>query len=716
MAMFIASVFAVGAWAQTDVTSLYLKNAGFDDESSWVVEGNVANNNAKEVANWTATTSGADWFYSAAFGYGSAATINNVSAPATNPEGVAEGGALAISVGWGCAVQYTQDVVLPAGVYTFSYKAYNANGDATQASNLFGFVSSSETYYGKTTSFAANTWVEESVTFVLDAETEGAISVGIGAVSGGSGANAKLFIDGVTLSYKEEFGEISPENPLDVTGKVGTSKDAWKGNNGGPVNIDGVSMPEKYEKTTETLGDVMWQEITGLENGAYTVELWANARYTSGRGFDSPATDGQMDCTYLFANNVELSIPVIHNADLNNNTSHVLEGILVTDGTLKMGMTKKAAGSNWHTIQIKSLLYLGEVSDDEVLEAKKAEFSEKAQTFMEVASSVGQLYMFSEACVMPVMMEVDEVYGALDEVTDAELLQEKIDLMAETEALIAEMQALYAEYQEYVQLFSEASEKTEPKTEEAAELLQYNMYGAAGMQAASVEALEQAVEDIKVEYCVYAANANAFDDFMFDMTFKIVNPNFEKNVEGWECVKAQHNDGAGYNDVGGIAEIAEWGATSWDASMSQELTGLPNGTYVVKASWMAATGIEMIFAANEGAKTVTGIGDKGGNIAKDGSVVEMGEGHRGWQYVEVEGIVKDGTLTITVSSSAQAEHMWSNADEFELYYVGGGDPEYTNIENINAEVETVIYDLSGRRVQKMEKGIYIVNGRKMIVK
>ena len=60
--------------------------------------------------------------------------------------------------------------------------------------------------------------------------------------------------------------------------------------------------------------------------------------------------------------------------------------------------------------------------------------------------------------------------------------------------------------------------------------------------------------------------------------------------------------------------------------------------------------------------------------------------------------------------------MWSNADAFELYYVGGGDPEYTNIENVDVEVETVIYDLSGRRVQKMEKGVYIVNGRKMIVK
>ena len=59
--------------------------------------------------------------------------------------------------------------------------------------------------------------------------------------------------------------------------------------------------------------------------------------------------------TYLFANNVEKSIAVYHNGDLNSNKSYTLEGVEVTDGTLKMGMTKKDEGSNWHTIQIKSL-------------------------------------------------------------------------------------------------------------------------------------------------------------------------------------------------------------------------------------------------------------------------------------------------------------------------------------------------------------------------
>ena len=40
----------------------------------------------------------------------------------------------------------------------------------------------------------------------------------------------------------------------------------------------------------------------------------------------------------------------------------------------------------------------------------------------------------------------------------------------------------------------------------------------------------------------------------------------------------------------------------------------------------------------------------------------------------------------------------------------------TGIQNseLNAQDATVIYDLQGRRVDKMEKGIYIVNGKKVV--
>ena len=43
-----------------------------------------------------------------------------------------------------------------------------------------------------------------------------------------------------------------------------------------------------------------------------------------------------------------------------------------------------------------------------------------------------------------------------------------------------------------------------------------------------------------------------------------------------------------------------------------------------------------------------------------------------------------------------------------------GEEDATGIEGIELGEELVIYDLAGRRVQKMEKGIYIVNGRKVI--
>ena len=144
--------------------------------------------------------------------------------------------------------------------------------------------------------------------------------------------------------------EPEPEEivDLDMTHKV--SRD-WEGKSGN-VTIDGVAMSEKYEGNAEPVGDQLWQTVTGLENGKYTVKLWANARVA---WVSSPSTDGQEELTYIFANNVEKSIAVLHNPGTNGNVLRTLEGVEVTDGTLRMGMKKVAPGSNWHSIQIESL-------------------------------------------------------------------------------------------------------------------------------------------------------------------------------------------------------------------------------------------------------------------------------------------------------------------------------------------------------------------------
>ena len=487
------------------------------------------------------------------------------------------------------------------------------------------------------------------------------------------------------------YDQVTNDNPLDMTSKIENSsveRDIYSGwtldLNGGNNQRIGDAW-EFWIGTASNLRFNLSQVLTALPGGKYTASVEmansfdnADAGTSGGRAYLYVIVGDEAQQEFL-SDPVEPKTAAATERDkytVNFNVPDNTDGAQITIGIKTVG----TMDARWFTFDNFKLTFLGEASDEEALNAAKEAFlarAEKFRTFVDNDVNWG-LQAINLAYLYPVSDEVlgDEAYGIvglvdrMDEVTDIAVLDYWMAEMGKAEAILKEAAAGAAKFSKWQSLIQHAVGFAEAWDDEAAQVAMMYMEYSVAYNCSTVEAINEAAAGAEDAYKNFVLTATPADGAMFDMTFMIVNPDFEKNVEGWECVKAQHNDGAGYNDVGGIAEIAEWGATSWDASMSQELTGLPNGTYVVKASWMAATGIEMIFAANEGAKTVTGIGDKGGNIAKDGSVVEMGEGHRGWQYVEVEGIVKDGTLTITVSSSAQAEHMWSNADAFELYYAG----------------------------------------------
>ncbi len=152
--------------------------------------------------DWTQVSSAA-WSSSAVVEYGGAGQVNGVSAPATDNLG--NGGyTLGVSVGWGGAVTYkSASATFPAGVYTLKVNAYNALGGVTQFKSLFGFVPAegSATLSTKT-AFAYATWETDQVTFTLNDATEGFIQVGGQAISGGSGSNAKVFFDNITIEFK----------------------------------------------------------------------------------------------------------------------------------------------------------------------------------------------------------------------------------------------------------------------------------------------------------------------------------------------------------------------------------------------------------------------------------------------------------------------------------------------------------------------------------
>ena len=203
--LLIASAMLCGAsaFAQVDVTSTYVVNPGFEDCTAFAAGQNAAATGSAAGTDYTSagwTLNGqASWSNSAVMAYGSGSQINGVAIPSTDSEGNTTGQALGISVGWGAQLYYksADQVTLPAGTYKLQADFINVLSGVTQFNVILGFGSDQST----DENVAYNTWSTKSVTFTLSEETAGQFWIGGGAISGGSGSNAKVFIDNIKLFF-----------------------------------------------------------------------------------------------------------------------------------------------------------------------------------------------------------------------------------------------------------------------------------------------------------------------------------------------------------------------------------------------------------------------------------------------------------------------------------------------------------------------------------
>jgi ElaB/YqjD/DUF883 family membrane-anchored ribosome-binding protein len=211
--------------AKTDVTAQYLTNADFETAPiAFLGTGNTVNPDAASLqlsnsglgsrvyvpAGWTAECgtpgSGGNAQYTrlatGLFGVDYTSipdAFNGVEFPTSDRTGAF----LALSGGYGTKPCLVQNVTLPAGQYQLQYDVYDQNPNKTFI-NLFGFVPNSGTaVYDNVTSFTASTWETRTVSFTIDAPTEGKISIGITGNSGNSGANAHLAVDNITLFFTD---------------------------------------------------------------------------------------------------------------------------------------------------------------------------------------------------------------------------------------------------------------------------------------------------------------------------------------------------------------------------------------------------------------------------------------------------------------------------------------------------------------------------------
>ena len=172
--------------------------------------------------------------------------------------------------------------------------------------------------------------------------------------------------DGSYQYANYELTPTVPANPIEFTGDRTNTVGNWitESNstakvrfvyNGSSLSTETVVtsdgretvMAVSNEGSSEKTGEVLQQTITGLENGYYTVELYAKSIYSSA----SPMAD---DVTFLFANDVNLFIPLEADRTIRDHNVYQI-GVEVSDGTLRLGLSKVKTGANWHTLQIRSL-------------------------------------------------------------------------------------------------------------------------------------------------------------------------------------------------------------------------------------------------------------------------------------------------------------------------------------------------------------------------
>ena len=134
-----------------------------------------------------------------------------------------------------------------------------------------------------------------------------------------------------------------------------------------------AGLTEYYEKTTTNHidSDVLYFDCP-IQNGTYDISLWASSAYTAGRDFESELftddiADGKIArsvATISISNQagsvLEHNLPSIKCTSLSDISEylilHTFNNVQVTNNQIRIAINKNAAGTNWFTCAIKSII------------------------------------------------------------------------------------------------------------------------------------------------------------------------------------------------------------------------------------------------------------------------------------------------------------------------------------------------------------------------
>ena len=528
-------------------------------------------------------------------------------------------------------------------------------------------------------------------------------------------AAAKAAHDNGTLSLEEVEAAIVKLNDdiftfqmlnadgterFDVTGRFMTNPTLRKGNQGWSGDAPGLEheVMEFYNCDFD-----MYQELTGLPNGMYVVQVQALYRVGGNDGGVAYEEGTENISAQLYANNK--SVPLIsiyqHRAsDMGVTSGEVLNDyvnmrvavneafnlinpetemgyyaeneltVVVQDGTLKLGLRNSGHQStSWCAFREFKLYYYGnfpavvltvsmenaEAWLDENDDVLPGTAYDELSDAISIADEYTEIGAYEEAEVMAAMNELEAVLSSVQNV---------LVLMNQLREMTTNIEDnLFALNYPGLDALAMAYEAVADLTEDGADIELPEGY-------TTEEYYKEAVATLQAAIDAYYESQEATKENPADYTHLLPNPNFEQKGDWtWSVVGGgtdQWNGGCRPNEDGGAnrqgVNLWGWGITSID--VHQELTNLPNGLYKVSAELITQTN----FATDQHVYAV--------GVAKTTSKALEIEGWDSYQWEELTttdyAVVLDGKLTIGAASSQGGTDSqgWFQATNFKLHYYG----------------------------------------------
>jgi len=387
---------------------------------------------------------------------------------------------------------------------------------------------------------------------------------------------------------------------------------------------------------------------------------------------------------------------------------------LVEGGQMRIGIRKTVATNimrSWCLWTNFKLIYAGK--DEEALSEILPIYQEKAQVILDADQPMSA-----------------EAKKALEDAIDA------ADTAGDADAMFSALTALNAAMAK-----ANASVLAYSKLNTALSDLLYaaDMYGGSASDEANNAAVDLydelsdgmnkgAYDDDEIDAKVDAINAaiaalrvpavDPTDEQPADFTDWIVNPAFdEENASGW-TISITDRTNAGYQgasysggaDITQFIEVWRNGEALGDGEVFQSIKYLPEGTYVLGAD---------IISSNQYAEDEV-IGVQLFSEEENGTLnaVDLFTGNGAPEHFELVFKKKAGTEVKIGLRVSETNANWIAADNWTLSYHGKNSgllpSKLDVVETERAEV--VIYNLAGQRLTSLQKGINIVNGRKVLVK